>query len=151
MRVDDRAVKIEAPVSDARKTGAAVTSFSPGRALLRSRGEDFLNLAVVDHGQRVAALPWRRTVYPRRQIGAVLRPVGRLGHMGCPGKLAVNRSSLLTNSIHSCADAGTENDRSRVAATSVVKRIIFPPIKTARIIAPVEPACQPLVGRSLID
>ena len=35
-RVDDGAVKIEAPVSDPRKTGAAVASFSPGRALLRS-------------------------------------------------------------------------------------------------------------------
>ena len=56
-RVDDGAVKIEAPVTDTRETGTAVAPFGSGGALLRPRSEDFLNLAVVDDGQRDRLFP----------------------------------------------------------------------------------------------
>src|SRR5688500_5166848 len=43
---------------------------------------------------------------------------------GVPGKLQVNRSSLLANSVHSCASAAPGIDRIHTAAVTRIRRMV---------------------------
>src|SRR5712691_11219724 len=87
-RVDDRTLIVEPPVPHTRKTGASIAPFvGTDGARLRLGGQDLLNWAVVDDGYRVAARPLIGAVDARRQVGAVLRLVGGLLHLGLSWKI----------------------------------------------------------------